>query len=82
MVSRGKWDGWRALVYIDGSLRLRSRDNRQVSDSLPDRRGWLCQSDRAGVVAKRLDAPYFLVAKGILLAVSGQSRSSCSFASG
>jgi bifunctional non-homologous end joining protein LigD len=29
-----KWDGWRALVYVDGDLRVRTRTGRQVSDSL------------------------------------------------
>ena len=41
MVWECKWDGWRALVYIDGSLRVRTRTGRQVSDSLPE-------LDRAG----------------------------------
>ena len=31
-----KWDGWRALVYVDGGLRVRTRTGRQVSDSLPE----------------------------------------------
>ena len=34
-----KWDGWRALVYIDGNLRVRTRTGRQVSDSLPELTG-------------------------------------------
>jgi hypothetical protein len=31
-----KWDGRRALVYIDGGLRVRTRTGRQVSDALPE----------------------------------------------
>jgi bifunctional non-homologous end joining protein LigD len=31
-----KWDGWRALVYIDGGLKVRTRSGRQVSNSLPE----------------------------------------------
>jgi bifunctional non-homologous end joining protein LigD len=31
-----KWDGWRALVYVDRGLRVRTRTGRQVSDSLPE----------------------------------------------
>jgi bifunctional non-homologous end joining protein LigD len=31
-----KWDGWRAMVYVDGGLRVRTRTGRQVSDSLPE----------------------------------------------
>jgi bifunctional non-homologous end joining protein LigD len=31
-----KWDGWRALVYVDGGLRVRTRTGRLVSDSLPE----------------------------------------------
>ena len=31
-----KWDGWRALVCIDGGLKVPTRSGRQVSDSLPD----------------------------------------------
>jgi bifunctional non-homologous end joining protein LigD len=34
-----KWDGWRALVYIDSGLRVRTRTGRQVSDSLPELAG-------------------------------------------
>jgi hypothetical protein len=34
-----KWDGWRALVYIDEGLRVRARTGRQVSDSLPELTG-------------------------------------------
>jgi bifunctional non-homologous end joining protein LigD len=34
-----KWDGWGALVYVDGGLRVRTRTSRQVSDSLPELTG-------------------------------------------
>jgi bifunctional non-homologous end joining protein LigD len=34
-----KWDGWRALVYIDQGLKVRTRSGRQVSDSLPELAG-------------------------------------------
>ncbi len=34
-----KWDGWRALLYIDGGLNVRTRSGRQVSDSLPELAG-------------------------------------------
>jgi bifunctional non-homologous end joining protein LigD len=34
-----KWDGWRALVYVDGALRVRTRTGRQVSDALPELAG-------------------------------------------
>ena len=34
--TEAKWDGWRALVYIDGGLKVRTRSGRQVSDSLPE----------------------------------------------
>ena len=34
-----KWDGWRAMVYVDGGLRVRTRTGRQVADSLPELRG-------------------------------------------
>ena len=30
-----KWDGWRALVYVENGLRVRTRTSRQVADSLP-----------------------------------------------
>ncbi len=30
-----KWDGWRALVYLDEGLKVRTRTGRQVSDCLP-----------------------------------------------
>lgn len=32
-----KWDGWRALVYVDdGTVRVRTRSGRSVTDSLPE----------------------------------------------
>jgi bifunctional non-homologous end joining protein LigD len=34
-----KWDGWRALAYIDRGLRVRTRTGRQVADSLPELNG-------------------------------------------
>jgi ATP-dependent DNA ligase len=34
-----KWDGWRALVHVDGGLRVRTRTGRQVADSLPELTG-------------------------------------------
>jgi hypothetical protein len=34
-----KWDGWSALVYVDGGLRIRTGTGRQVSDSLPELMG-------------------------------------------
>jgi bifunctional non-homologous end joining protein LigD len=34
-----KWDGWRALVFVDGALKVRTRSGRQVSDSLPELEG-------------------------------------------
>jgi len=34
-----KWDGWRAMVYVDGAVRVRTRTGRQVSDSLPELTG-------------------------------------------
>jgi ATP-dependent DNA ligase len=34
-----KWEGWRAPVYLDGDLRVRTRTGRQVSDSLPELTG-------------------------------------------
>jgi bifunctional non-homologous end joining protein LigD len=34
-----KLDGWRALVYIDEGLKVRTRSGRQVSDSLPELTG-------------------------------------------
>jgi bifunctional non-homologous end joining protein LigD len=34
-----KWDGWRALVYVDDGLRVRTRTGRQVADSLPELTG-------------------------------------------
>jgi bifunctional non-homologous end joining protein LigD len=37
--SEAKWDGWRAMVYIDGGLKVRTRSGRQVSDSLPELEG-------------------------------------------
>jgi bifunctional non-homologous end joining protein LigD len=45
-----KWDGWRALVYIDGSLRVRTRSGRQVSDSLPELTGLVEALDGHSVV--------------------------------
>jgi bifunctional non-homologous end joining protein LigD len=39
MEFEAKWDGWRALVYVDGALRVRTRTGRQVSDSLPELAG-------------------------------------------
>ena len=34
-----KWDGWRALVYVENGLRVRTRTSRQVADSLPELKG-------------------------------------------
>ena len=34
-----KWDGWRALVYVDGGLKVRTRRGRQIVDSLPELAG-------------------------------------------
>jgi bifunctional non-homologous end joining protein LigD len=34
-----KWDGWRAVVYVDGGLKVRTRAGRQVADSLPELEG-------------------------------------------
>jgi ATP-dependent DNA ligase len=35
-----KWDGWRALVYIeDGTLKVRTRTARPVADALPELAG-------------------------------------------
>jgi bifunctional non-homologous end joining protein LigD len=34
-----KWDGRRALVYLDGDLRVRTRTGRLVADSLPELAG-------------------------------------------
>jgi bifunctional non-homologous end joining protein LigD len=34
-----KWDGWRALIYLDGGLRVRTRTGRQVSESIPELTG-------------------------------------------
>jgi bifunctional non-homologous end joining protein LigD len=34
-----KWDGWRALVYVEGGLKVRTRSGRQVSSSLPELEG-------------------------------------------
>lgn len=35
-----KWDGWRALVYVDGGgVKVRTRTVREVSDSLPELAG-------------------------------------------
>lgn len=32
-----KWDGWRAVVYVDGGgVKVRTRPGREVSDSLPE----------------------------------------------
>ena len=40
MVRRGKSDGWRAVVYIDGGLRVRTRAGHRVSDSCRNWPGW------------------------------------------
>jgi bifunctional non-homologous end joining protein LigD len=45
-----KWDGWRALVYVDGSLRVRTRTGRQVSDSLPELTGLVDALDGHSVI--------------------------------
>jgi bifunctional non-homologous end joining protein LigD len=37
--SEVQWDGWRALVYVDGGLKVRTRSGRQVSDSLSELAG-------------------------------------------
>ena len=37
--TEAKWDGWRAMVYVDQRLRVRTRTGRQVSDSLPELTG-------------------------------------------
>jgi bifunctional non-homologous end joining protein LigD len=34
-----KWDGWRALVYLDGGMKVRTRSGREVSDALPELAG-------------------------------------------
>jgi bifunctional non-homologous end joining protein LigD len=41
-----KWDGWRALAYIDGGLKVRTRRGREVSDSLPELGGLVDALDR------------------------------------
>jgi ATP-dependent DNA ligase len=38
-IFEAKWDGWRALAYIDQGLKVRTRSGRQVSDSLPELAG-------------------------------------------
>jgi bifunctional non-homologous end joining protein LigD len=48
--TEAKWDGWRALVYIDGSLRVRTRTGRQVSDSLPELTGLVDALDGHSVI--------------------------------
>jgi bifunctional non-homologous end joining protein LigD len=37
--SEVKWDGWRAVMYVDRGLRVRTRTGRQVSDCLPELAG-------------------------------------------
>jgi bifunctional non-homologous end joining protein LigD len=37
--TEAKWDGWRALIYVDDGLRVRTRTGRQVADSLPELSG-------------------------------------------
>jgi bifunctional non-homologous end joining protein LigD len=34
-----KWDGWRALVYVDETLRVRTLTGREVNKSLPELSG-------------------------------------------
>jgi bifunctional non-homologous end joining protein LigD len=34
-----KLDGWRALVYVDGGVRVRTRSGRNVTESLPELAG-------------------------------------------
>jgi ATP-dependent DNA ligase len=34
-----KWDGWRALVYVDDGIQVRSRTGRNVTASLPELAG-------------------------------------------
>ena len=45
-----KWDGWRALAYIDGGPRVRTRTGRQVSDSLPELTGLIGALDGHRVI--------------------------------
>jgi bifunctional non-homologous end joining protein LigD len=45
-----KWDGWRALVYIDRGLRVRTRTGRQVSDYLPELMGLVDALDGRRVI--------------------------------
>ena len=48
--AEAKWDGWRALVYVDDGLRVRTRTGRQVSDSLPELTGLVDALDGHSVI--------------------------------
>ena len=45
-----KWDGWRALLYIDGGLKVRTRSGREVSESLPELAGLVDALDGRSVI--------------------------------
>ena len=47
-----KWDGWRAVVYIDagGAPRVRTRAGRQVADALPELAGLVDAVDGRRVI--------------------------------
>jgi bifunctional non-homologous end joining protein LigD len=46
-----KWDGWRAMVYIDErGLRVRNRSGRQVSDSLPELAGLVDAEGKSAIL--------------------------------
>src|SRR5215469_10561659 len=45
-----KWDGWRAMVYVDGAVRVRTRTGRQVSESLPELGGLVDSLDGHSVI--------------------------------
>jgi bifunctional non-homologous end joining protein LigD len=49
-IFEAKWDGWRALVYVDGGLKVRTRTGRQVADSLPELAGLVEALDGHSVI--------------------------------
>jgi bifunctional non-homologous end joining protein LigD len=58
-----KWDGWRALVYIEDGLKVRTRAGRQVTDALPELAGLV---DGLGGRSAILDGELIAMVDGVV----------------
>jgi hypothetical protein len=76
--AEAKWDGWRALVYIEGGIRVLIRVGRQVSDCVPELSG-LVDALAGHRVILILGEPDPNTAKAAPTLACLSSRSACRF---